>query len=145
MFRIFFILIAFILFSCTPQKKEKKESDIAKTPTITGTSKIEFEEEIYDFGSLISGEIVVTTFKFTNIGEHNLIINEIESDCGCVTVNFNKEPIKPGDTGLIEIEFDSSGMFGRQFKSIEIRANTKDLKHLAIFASVKNEELEIKY
>ncbi len=145
MFRIFFILSVFLLSACSSQKKEKNAKELNKSQTVLGTTNIEFDEEFHDFESLVSGEIVVTTFVFTNIGEHNLVISKVESDCGCVTVNFPKEPVKPGDTGIIELEFDSSGMFGKEFKSIEIHANTKDLKHLAIFASVKNKDLEIKY
>lgn len=145
MFRIFFILLVVLLFSCSPQKKEKNEKEVNVSTAVSGITSMEFEEEFHDLESLISGEIVVSTFVFTNVGEHNLLINNIESDCGCVSVHFSKEPVKPGDSGIIEIEFDSSGLFGQQFKSIEIHANTKDLKHLAIFASVKNEDLEIKY
>lgn len=145
MFRIFFIIFAISLFSCTSQNKENTGKELIKSDTITGKTEIEFDEEIHDFETLISGEIVITTFEFTNTGSHNLVIKNVESDCGCITVKFPKKPIKPGISGQIELEFDSSGMFGKQFKSIEIHANTRELKHLAIFASIKNEELEIKY
>jgi len=134
-----------ILVSCTSPKENREKSEIKISQKITGITEIQFEEEFHDFESLVSGEVVVSTFVFTNTGEHNLVISKVESDCGCVTTNFPKEPVKPGETGIIEVEFDSSGMFGKQFKSIEILANTKDLKHLVIFASVKNEDLEIKY
>ncbi len=141
------ILLIFILFlaSCKPPKGGREKTDIETSEKPAGKTEIQFEEEFHDFETLVSGEIVVAIFVFTNSGEHNLLINNIESDCGCVSVHFSKEPVKPGESGIIEIEFDSSGLFGKQFKSIEIHANTKDLKHLAIFASVTNEDLEIKY
>ena len=140
---LIFLILAFI--SCIPEKKETKKYNSIKSEKIKGTTEITFDEYIHDFGALTSGEIVVSTFVFTNSGSHNLIINKVESGCGCIKVNFNKEPVKPGEVGTIEVEFDSSGMFGKQYKSIEIHANFKEPKHLAIFAAVKNENLEIKY
>ena len=143
--KFLFIIFVFALISCSPQKGNQKKTKANVPEKSTGITEITFNEEIHDFGTLISGEIVVATFVFTNSGKHNLIIEKVESDCGCVQVNFPKEPVKPGKTGLFEVEFDSSGMFGKQFKSIEIHANCKEPKHLAIFAAVKNEQLEIKY
>ena len=100
---------------------------------------------MHNFGSLTAGEIVVYTFKFTNTGNANYLIDKTYSDCGCVKTSYTKEGIKPGKTGIIELEFDSSGMVGKEFKTIEIHGNSKELKHLAIFAEVKNEILKIKY
>ena len=100
---------------------------------------------MHDFGILQSGEIVVFSFTVTNTGNSELKIKNVEADCGCVHAEFLKEPVPPGKTGLIEVEFDSSGLFGRQFKTIEVHANTKKPKQLAIFAEVQNEQLEIKY
>jgi hypothetical protein len=145
MSKLLFIIFVFILFSCSPQKGNQKKAEIIVSEKPTGTTEITFNEEIHDFGELISGEIVVATFVFTNLGKHNFVIEKIESDCGCVQVEFSKEPIKPSETGIIEVEFDSSGMFGKQFKSIEIHANCKEPKHLAIFAKIINEQLKIKY
>ena len=143
--RFLFVIFVFTLFSCSPQKGNQKKAEIIVSEKSTEITEITFNEEIHDFGQLISGEIVVATFVFTNSGKHNLVIGKIESDCGCVQVEFSKEPIKPNETGIIEVEFDSSGMFGKQFKSIEIHANCKEPKHLAIFAKIINEQLEIKY
>ncbi len=142
-----FLLIIFVisLISCSHKKSNQEKTNICIEEKSTGITEITFNEEIHDFGALISGEIVVFTFVFTNSGKHNLIIEKIESDCGCVQIEFSEKPVEPNKTGLIEVEFDSSRMFGKQFKSIEIHANCKEPKHLAIFAAVKNEKLEIKY
>lgn len=143
--KFLFFISVFALISCSQQKGNEKKTKVNTSEKTTGTTEIKFDEEIHDFGALTSGEIVVSTFVFTNSGEHNLIITNVESGCGCVHANFPKEPVKPGGKGLIEVEFDSSGMFGKQFKTIEVYANFKEPKHLAIFAAIKNEELEIKY
>ena len=137
----FYVLIFFILllFSCS-ENKVKKENK--KTIEITD---FKFDEEMHDFGKLESGEIVVYAFIFTNTGKHDLIIEDAESDCGCIQVSFPKEPVKPNKKGKIEIEFNSSGLTGRQLKAIDIHANCKEPKHLVIFAEVKNELFDINY
>ena len=139
------IIVVVLLISCLPQRGNDKKKSVNNSEKPTGITEITFNEKIHDFGELISGEIVITTFVLTNTGNHNLIIEDVKSGCGCLQVSFPKESIKPQTTGLIEIEFDSSGMFGKQFKSIEVIANCKEPKSLAVFAKIKNEELEISY
>jgi hypothetical protein len=138
-----FILCAFLLFACQqkPSSVVKKEN----APRVRKETSIKFEEEMHNFGKLSAGEIVLFTFVFVNTGNNNFEIKKIDCDCGCVNAHFEKKPVKPGETGTIEIEFDTSGLFGKQFKTIEIHGNSTDLKHLAIFAEVNNEMLDIKY
>lgn len=139
--KLVLILFAFTLFACgqKPAQKASKPSNTQEDTTI------EFKEKTHSFGKLTAGEIVLFTFEFTNTGTADYWINEIHSDCGCVTSNYTKKPIKAGQTGVIEIEFDTAGLVGKEFKTIEVFGNSKELKHLAIFAEVKNEILDIKY
>jgi len=137
--KIISVLFILLLFSCT-EKKTKPE-----TTKIKELTEIAFEENSHDFGFLNSGEIVVYSFVFENTGKSDLIIENAEADCGCIHAEFPKEPIKPGEKGKIDVEFDSSGMFGKHLKSIEIQSNCKETKHLVIFAEIKNEQIEIKY
>ncbi|MCY1722804.1 DUF1573 domain-containing protein [Prolixibacteraceae bacterium Z1-6] len=134
-------LAVLILFGCAQQQKNEAPKELKDREITT----IEFKEEMHSFGELSAGEIVVFTFEFTNTGATDYWIEEINSDCGCVKTNYKKEAVKPGKNGRIELEFDTSGLIGREFKTIEIIGNSKELKHLAIFAEVKNEILDIKY
>lgn len=143
--QLVFILFVISAISCNQKKGNNTKNNSDSSEETTGMTSIEFSEEIHDFANLISGEIVLCTFVFTNTGEHQLVINKIKTDCGCIQTNYPKEPVSPGKKGVIEVEFNSSGMFGKQFKSIEILANCKEPKHLAIFANIENEQIEIKY
>ena len=133
-------LILILLYSCGISRKEEKSGKN------TGqTTQFEFPKEMHNFGTLQAGEIVVYTFSFTNTGTNNLWINEVDTGCGCMRADYPKEMVKPGKTGKIEVEFNSSGLFGKQMKSITVKANVPEPKHLAIFAEVKNKQLEINY
>ena len=46
------------------------------------------------------GEIVKTTFKFTNTSENDLYIVDAIGSCGCTVPKYPKNvPIKPGGIG----------------------------------------------
>lgn len=135
---VLFLLVSFII-SCG-NKTQKK--DLEK---VFGETEINFEEEIIDFGEIKAGEIVIKNFVFTNSGKHPLLIEAINSDCGCLKFLYKKVAVKPGETGNIEVEFNSDGLWGKQYKTIEFDANCKEPKHLAIFANVKNKDIEFKY
>ena len=142
MHRIFVSILLILTLACTTKSPQKEE--LQKVEARPENTTIEITELAHGFGELQAGEIVLHTFEFVNTGNHDFLIESIESDCGCVHTNYIQERVKPGEKGWIEVELDTSGLVGREYKTIEIHGNSKDLKHLAIFATVKNELLEIK-
>lgn len=93
---------------------------------------IDFEEEEHDFGKIVQGEKVTYDFKFTNVGKSNLVISNAAASCGCTVADFPKEPIPPGKSGKITVEFNSEGKSGYTEKTITVvtncEPNTKILK-----------------
>ena len=139
------IIALFIgLSSCSIKKKENKSEPNHTINNTEQFSQIVFDSEMHNFGKIKSGEILSYSFVFSNAGENDLIIKNVESDCGCLQANVPKETVNPGDKGIIEVEFNSAGLFGKQLKTLEIQSNSKEPKHLIIFAEVENELFEIK-
>ena len=87
-------------------------------------AKMEFDEMVYDFGSVKQGTKVSHTYKFTNTGQVPLIITDARSTCGCTVPTYPKTPIEPGKGGEIKVVFDTSNFSERQGKPITIIANT---------------------
>jgi len=139
--RIILISLLLALFSCNEKKPEQNS---VSNQDKNKTTQIEFDTETHDFGRVKSGEILTYSFVFSNSGEAGLIIDKAEADCGCIQATIPTEPVKPGEKGIIEVEFNSAGMTGKQLKTIEIQSNSKEPKHLIIFAEVENELFEIK-
>ncbi len=133
-----YIFLFFFLLSChsKPSKQQNVDSKSLKPTEIT------FEKDAHNFGKLKAGETVAYTFTFTNTGKYGLKIESVETDCGCLTVDFTDTYIKPGAKGKIDVEFNSSGMFGREYKSIIINANTEKPKQISIFAEVENNQIK---
>jgi len=96
------------------------ESTAPAGPTTTMT----FEQTDYDFGSVKEGEKVQHTYKFKNTGSEPLIISGAKGSCGCTVPKWPSEPIPPGGTGVIDVQFDSKGKPGKQTKRVTVNANT---------------------
>lgn len=71
-------------------------------------AKIEFKTDVIDYGTIEKGADGVRTFEFTNTGNAPLIISSVKSTCGCTVPKKPKGPIMPGETGEIEVKYDTN-------------------------------------
>ena len=89
---------------------------------------LEFEETEYDFGTIMEGEKVVYDYKFVNTGDEPLIIQNAKGSCGCTVPEWERDPIPPGGSSVIKVQFDSKNKGkvggGLQSKRVTITANT---------------------
>ena len=85
-------------------------------PTIT------FDSEVVDYGTIEQGADGVREFKFTNNGKEPLIISNARGSCGCTVPTWPKEPIKPGESSVIKVKYDTKRL-GAINKSVTITSN----------------------
>lgn len=87
--------------------------------------EITFDEETIDYGTLDKGANGVRHFKFTNTGKTPLIIYSCKGSCGCTVPKCPTEPINPGETGDIEVKYDTNrpGPFN---KTVTVKSNAKN-------------------
>ena len=86
-------------------------------------AKMKFEKKQHDFGHIKQGDQAKTVFNFVNTGNAPLVINDVVRSCGCTTPYWPKEPIAPGDSGKIDVTFNSRGKKGQFTKTITIKHN----------------------
>ncbi len=95
------------------------------------TAKIEFKSETVDYGEIAKGSDGVRVFEFTNTGDAPLIISKVSSSCGCTIPKKPEDPIMPGQTGEIQVKYDTKRV-GPIRKAITVISNadtpTKVLK-----------------
>jgi hypothetical protein len=100
----------------------------AQAPTTaipTGpTTTMEFEETTFDFGTVQDGEKVSHTYKFKNTGSEPLVFADAKGSCGCTVPKWPREPIAPGASSQVTVEFDSKGKGGKRNQKVTITANT---------------------
>ena len=84
---------------------------------------IEFKETTHQFGEVVEGTQAAHEFEFTNTGTEPLIITRVAASCGCTTPYWTKEPVLPGETGMIKASYNSNGRPGQFRKSITVMSN----------------------
>ena len=88
------------------------------------TAKIEFKNDVIDYGEITKGSDGVRVFEFTNTGAVPLVISNVRSSCGCTIPKKPKDPIAPGDTGVIEVKYDTNRV-GPIRKTITVQSNAE--------------------
>jgi hypothetical protein len=64
---------------------------------------------VYDFGDVSQRQGVATTFfELSNEGKTDLIIDRVETSCGCTSAKVEKEVISPGGTTTLKVYYDPS-------------------------------------
>jgi hypothetical protein len=133
--KIVYLSSIFFIFSCAPKSNDTVNNNGSNTSEVATANdeksistdvisdnrtaenpnaqnaepKFKFKESEFDFGTITDGERVSHTFRFTNIGNADLVITSATASCGCTVPKHSKEPIAPGKTGEIEVTFNSEG------------------------------------
>lgn len=113
------------------QAQTQKQKVSTSEVKVTGATKAENYAEIkfdtlrHNFGKFSKNDpIVKCSFKFTNTGTAPLVIHQAFASCGCTVPTFTKEPIKPGEKGVIDVTYNGTDKFPGHFqKTITIRSN----------------------
>lgn len=102
-------------------------SEALTAPEAKNGAEIEFTKTKHEFGTIRSSAGKVTAeYSFTNTGTGPLvIINVTNGGCGCTTPSFPKEPIAPGKTGKITINFDPTGRRGEFNRTVQVKTNAQ--------------------
>jgi hypothetical protein len=88
------------------------------------TAIIKFAKASHPFGDIVVGVQAKTSFEYTNEGNVPLVLTNVRPSCGCTAPNWSREPLMPGETGVINVTFYSSGKAGQNFnKSITVTSN----------------------
>ncbi len=91
------------------------------------SSKILFEEDYHDFGKVSQGPQLEYAFKFTNKGKSPLIIERVQTSCGCTgATTGGKNEYSKGESGEVKVSFNTQGRQGRQEKQIIVFTNDPD-------------------
>lgn len=128
----FFLALFFaslVLTACDSGNKEGLSTDLVTNPKSASQPSgkepvITFDKAEHDFGTILQGEVVTYSFRFSNTGNAPLIISNVQTSCGCTVGDFPREPIAPGKDGLIKATYDSKGHHGFQNRSLTVVTNT---------------------
>lgn len=121
-------LIAFGFAACQQRgSKTAGEQPYNATKDPANLTSIQWIDSTYqDLGTVKEGPEVEISYKFKNVGDKDLIIQNVTAGCGCTIVEKPKEPFAPGQVGTIRAKFNTEGHTGTNNKSIYVTANTRE-------------------
>lgn len=85
----------------------------------TGASEpltsIQTDRTSADLGSFARSEEQKVVFNLKNTGRHLLVVHDVTTSCGCITVDYPKEPVRPGDVLPLTVTYraDEAGYFSK--------------------------------
>ncbi|MBR5784356.1 MAG: DUF1573 domain-containing protein [Bacteroidales bacterium] len=97
-----------------------KAQDTKEEPT--SGAKIEFTKKEHDYGKIQKGADGNCVFEFKNTGTEPLILGAVRASCGCTTPTYTKEPIMPGQTGTINVRYNTNNVGGFN-KTVTVPSN----------------------
>jgi hypothetical protein len=94
-----------------------KPEDKAKAPRmLLGSSSI-------DFGRVNQNSTMVREVAVTNTGKKDLLIKAVQGNCSCVSASAAKTMLKPGESSIIKVTFNSTDRKGTQQKAVTVYTN----------------------
>ncbi len=69
------------------------------------------------------GQPVKASIAFTNAGNEDLTIAEVETPCGCTKATLDRDRLAPGESGTLEVAIDTTRLSGAYDKTLKIRSN----------------------
>ncbi len=107
------------------EEKIKKVMDEEKAAALKDSTTVQLIDSLYNFGTVKEGELVKYSFTFKNTGTKALVVETAHASCGCTVPEKPEQPIKPGETGVIKVVFDTKGKSAHQEKTITVNSNAR--------------------
>jgi len=127
---VIILALSTLIAGCKPKGEVKK---LEPTQTVV-TQSVEFSDEgleaglrdTLNFGKMRQGEIIAKSLQVTNKSQRPIVLLRHVTSCGCVNVLYDRKPIAPGESSVIEFELDSKSLQGWQMKLMEFYFADKD-------------------
>jgi len=106
------LLAATALVFALAMKAQTAPADAVKT----ADAVIKMNAESHDFGKILNGKPVDYYFEITNKSDKPVVIENAWGSCGCTTPEKPTEPIAPGATAKLKVNYNAAalGHFDKQ-------------------------------
>jgi hypothetical protein len=94
----------------------------------TAPEELKFSGHTYNFANIQPGQIKVARFPFTNVTDHVVTITDVATGCPCLRLKTEQKVYKPGESGEIVIEFDSTDYEKGYAQTIVVKTEPGNLR-----------------
>jgi len=95
--------------AAAPAQNQPSPDDVIKVNTLK-----------HDFGKIPQGKPVVYSFEIKNISDKPVVVENTYASCGCTTPDKIVEPIAPGATTKLKVQYNAAGV-GTFSKQVHIK------------------------
>ena len=81
------------------------QGENASVETVKPMTTVSVDRTSMDMGKFGWQQEQTTTFTLTNTGDNLLAIEMVDTSCGCITVEYDKEPVRPGDSVTLRMTY----------------------------------------
>lgn len=122
------LMLTILLHGCSNNQKTTKSKNLSTSITNNEDPILSLSINEIDLGNINKkeNEFISTSFEFINEGEKPLVITKADISCGCIKVDYTKNPIMKGKMGKINIRLDTRKLMGYFHKNIRILYNTEN-------------------
>lgn len=93
----------------------------AQSNPVNSTDSISFEKISIDYGTIKQNSSGECEFRYTVKGKNPVVLTNVISSCGCTTPEWPKNPVNPGETGVIKVKYNTA-LIGRFYKTISVNS-----------------------
>lgn len=139
--------------STASNKRVKKEKKVVVAKTVVEEKKVEtpkveevkfvgdpskpitFETLVIERNNIAKGTDDMFSFTFKNTGVEPVLIQNVQTSCGCTTAKKPEAPIQPGESAEISVKYDTNRV-GAFTKTITVTSNVGEPIVLTIKGTV---------
>ncbi|MBQ3187707.1 MAG: DUF1573 domain-containing protein [Alistipes sp.] len=122
--RVSLMMVVLLLFVACGSRPQPKETTPYGQKLLLSDSIARFGgADTIRFGQMHEGEIAEKPLQLVNEGKTPLVIRTVERTCGCTTLEYENQPLMPGERRQITLRFDARGEWGWQLKLLRLYLN----------------------
>ncbi|MBD3630763.1 DUF1573 domain-containing protein [Cyclobacterium sp.] len=111
---VFLFGLGSLLFSCSPD---------VKSQDVEGSGLV-WEKKQLNIGAVLEEKGTATAdFYFVNNTDTNVLIEDVQTDCGCTVADFSRDTIGIGKVGQVKVTYDHQSRGGTFSKMILVKTN----------------------
>ncbi len=121
-----FLFLGICLFAASAINAQTNQP-APSTPVVAdnpNAPEITFDKVVHDYGTIIQGGDATCEFAFKNTGNEPLVLQNVQSSCGCTVPEWPREPFMKGKSGVIKVRYDSNRI-GPINKVVTVTSNGK--------------------
>lgn len=123
--KIILLSLSTLLLTACAHRTQTSPADNPQAAQIT------FADTLHDFGTIPADNALQRhRFIFKNTGNMPVAVVDVALSCHCLTADYTRGIVQPGDTGHVTLTYDGRGTEGYFNKKARVRFNSPRIHEL---------------